>query len=409
MYKHILKIGFLNLFRRKSRSFSVIIMIAFGVSMLMFTQGIYEGMVKQMFNDAIRTGAGQIEICKKGFYESQLLSDYIHDPAAVEKILKSNQAVWAYTYRLKADGLVSSSKYSQGVKVIGINSENEKHFINYKKPVISGSFDLPERKAIIGYRLADKLKVKVGKKIVVNGQALDKELAASVFRISGIIRTNNPEIDDAAVIINLSEMQYLLKITGVSEFNLLVKNEKLLPQIMQALNSEFSLKVKQRLDVIPWQKIYSLFVMMDSMMDYFIYISYFIVFMAVAVGFFNIMLISVLERVREFGILIALGTSFRLISIMIFFEAFFIGFIGFLVGSIFGFLILLYCSIYGLNLSFFSEGLNSFGMSAILFTDIKIGYFVLAFVAVFITTLCSIIIPIYKLRKLRPVEAIRFV
>ncbi|MFA5879421.1 MAG: FtsX-like permease family protein [Candidatus Margulisiibacteriota bacterium] len=408
MYKHIIKIAFLNLFRRKSRTISVIIMIAFGVSMLMFTQGLYEGMVKQMIDDSIRTGAGQIEICKKGFYESQLLSDYMANPHKIEKVLNSQKNISAYTYRLKADGLVSSSQYSQGVKVIGINAKKEQRFINYKNSVLKGSFNLVDRKVIIGYRLADKLKVKVGKKIVVNGQAKDKELVASVFRVVGIIRTNNPEIDEAAVLINLPEMQQLFKVAGVSEFNLILKSEKLLPETISDLRLRLTSN-SQPLDVISWEKIYTLLVMMESMMDYFIYISYFIVFMAVAVGLFNIMLISVLERIREFGILIALGTSFKLVRAMILFEALFLGFIGFLAGSTVGFFLLLYCNIYGLNLSIFSEGLNSIGMAAIMYTDIKPGYFVLAFVAVFITAICSVIMPILKLRKLKPVEAIRFV
>jgi len=471
MFKNNFKIAFFNLFRRKSRSIAVILMIAFGIAMMMLTQGLYEGMIKQMIQSAIRTGTGDIEICKKGYYESQLLSDYLPLNPNLEKFLDRDQNIFAYTYRLKTDGLISSAAYSQGIKIFGIIPKREKEFLNYHDAVVSGNFDLDPYTAIIGYRVADKLKVKIGKKIVINAQSLDKELTAAVFRIKGIIKTNNPAIDEGGVLIDLPTMQKMFKVNGISEYNILVKDQKLLEATkekikqgtrqealgtresskgipLQGLKGTKSLsrnlssprvegslppskitsspgfKGRSPLEnystpgvqgaspleysIFTWKDVNQLLVFSENIMIYYIIICYAIVFMVVAIGLFNIIFISVLERIREYGILIAIGTKFKHIFCMIMFESMILCSIGYFFGALLGLLLLLYLNIFGLNLSFFAQGLNSWGMASIIYSDIKLSYFIIPFVAVFLTAIISALYPAWKLWRLKPVEAIRF-
>jgi putative ABC transport system permease protein len=404
----IFKTAFFNLWRRKSRSLTVMVMVAFGVAALMLTQGLYEGMMYQMLEDTVLTGTGHSIIAKKGYYKSQLLSDTISESSKVHELIENHKNVAGHTTRLKCDGMVASAKVSKGVKIMGILPEREAFFMNYKNPMQLGEFKLDpnKRHVIIGSELADKLKVTLKKKVVISAQSAQKELVSGVFRVVGIIRTNNPEIDAQAVILHQDKMQKMFGLDGkISEYNIVLKDETILEATAQELQSGMA---DDALELLTWKKTYPLMEMMSAMFMAFIYISYVIVFMAVGVGVFNTLLISVMERVREFGILMAIGTPFKYIGRMIFYEALLMCGSGYILGSFLGFLMLVYFKVYGLDLSNFSSGLNSYGMAAITYAELHVSYFVLAFVVVFMTSFVSALFPVWRLKRLNPVQAIRF-
>ncbi|OGI08170.1 MAG: hypothetical protein A2Y40_08075 [Candidatus Margulisbacteria bacterium GWF2_35_9] len=411
MFKTVIKIAYYNLWRRKSRSIVVIIMIAFGLTMMMLTQGLYEGMTDQMIADGIRTGTGQILIDVKGHQKSKLFSEYIEEPAKIESVIKNNLNVTYFVGRLKSEGMVSSAKYSQGIRVLGTSVEKESEFINYRSEILEGKFNLDNEKkhVVIGKGLAEKLKVGVGKKIVINAATLDKSIVAGAYRVAGIIRTNNPEIDSATVIMDITNMQNLFKLkNGINEYSVIVKDEKIIQKTKKELAVSLDNITKQKMEVLTWQEVYPIYVMMENVMGYFIYISYFIVFFAVAIGLFNVFLISIFERVKEYGILMAIGTPFKQVKRMIYFESFLVGFIGYLIGSVIGGAACLYFHLKGLDLSSFAKGLNDYGMAAITYSNFKASYFVLGFSMVTITTYLSAVIPVWRLKKMNPVQAIRF-
>ncbi len=118
------------------------------------------------------------------------------------------------------------------------------------------------------------------------------------------------------------------------------------------------------------------------------------------------MLVSVLERLREFGIMLAIGTRFSQIRNIIFAESFFLGFIGFGLGALIGWGTLYYFMIYGLDLSMFSDAFDEFGMDAVTYAIIRPSYFVTALVAVTMATFLSVLVPLWVLKKAKPIEAI---
>ena len=130
------------------------------------------------------------------------------------------------------------------------------------------------------------------------------------------------------------------------------------------------------------------------------------IFGITGLGIFGVMLVSVLERIREFGIMIAIGTGFGQIRMMILIESLVLGVTGFIAGTFCGGLSLLYFKTYGLDLTLFSEAFEELGMDAVTYALIRPGYFSTAFIAVVIAVLISIYFPLRILRKSRPVEVI---
>ncbi|MFH1776884.1 MAG: FtsX-like permease family protein [Candidatus Omnitrophota bacterium] len=405
------KIAYFNLWQRKSRTVLVIVMIAFGLGAMIFSQGLYDGMIVQMKSDQIRTGGGEITITKDGYQKSKLLADYIKDVPAVEAVLKGREDIQDVTARLRCEGIVSSAKYAQGAVIIGVDVDREARFINYKKPVVRGRFALSpdENTVIIGQGLAEKLKVDLKKKIVIQGQALNKEIVSMASRVAGIIKTNNPDIDNAGVLIAQTQLQKMFQVEGVTEFNILLKKESLLSAVKKEIIAALEHKSQEKLEVFTWKELLPFLLMWEEVLVYFIYISYAIVFLVVALGIFFIIFISIFERIKEFGILTAMGTSFSSIVQIIFFEALIMGGLGYMCGAVSGFLLLILFKQSGVNLSYFSAGLKDIGMAAVMYPDVRFEYFVLGFIAMVISSFAAVIIPAWKLKRLKAVEAIRFV
>ncbi len=143
-----------------------------------------------------------------------------------------------------------------------------------------------------------------------------------------------------------------------------------------------------------------------AIMEQYSLISYVLIFFVAGIGIFGVVLVSVLERLREFAILQAIGTPFKMIVQIIFLESLFIGIVGFLLGCGLGGGTLYYFYIYGLDLSSFSDALDEFGMDAIIYAVIKIEYFVTGFFAVLIAVGLSVIFPLRVLKKSKPIEVI---
>lgn len=409
--KPFYKIAYSNLWRRRSRTILVITMISFGLAAMIYSQGMYDGMMVQMVNDQIRTGSGELAIYKDTYEENKLLSTNIKDPEIIHDWLKHNGQIKHFVSRLRSDGVISSAKYSQTASVIGLDTRGEENFINYKDALLRGKFALEKnrKQVIIGERLAEKLKVDIGKKVVIQGQSLDKEIIAEVLRVTGIIKTNNPLLDNSGVLIDKTVFAELFRINGVTEFSVLLNDSRDIDLRKNEFEKALAEISDEKLEVFSWRELYPIVLLWDKAMKYFIYISYAIVFLVVALGIFFILFISIMERLKEFGILLALGTSFKTIAKIVFLEAIFMGVFGYLLGSSLGWMSLQLTDIWGLDLSYFSSGLNDIGMAAIMYPDIRGEYFVLAFWAVFLSSIASALIPLWKLKKLKAVEAIRFI
>lgn len=404
MFKIIIKAAFASLFVRKLRTILVILMISMSLWGLMVMQGIYDGMTEQMINNAIRSDSGQVSIYEKDFREKREVSNQIINIEKLETDLKQNKHVETYVKRVISSGLVATAKYSKSAFICGMDLEAEKinsQLDQYMKEGVY-SFGKKNKGAILGFKLAQKLKIKVGKKIIVSSQDVNGDIASVSLKVKGIIKTNNLGFDENGVLLHIDKAKEFMGVSGVSQV-LIMMNDFSQVKIFK---KELEEKHKD-ITIYDWREVYPALIQTRELMELFSYLSYSIVFFTAAIGIFGVVLVSVLERLREFGILRAIGTKFSQIVAMIFFESFFIGLIGFILGVILGGLTLYYYSIYGLDLRSFSDALDEVGIDAIAYAIIKIEYFVMAFFAVFSATFLSVLIPIKILKRSKPIDVIK--
>ncbi len=404
MFRLICKISWASLKRRKARSLLVILMISMSLWGLLFMEGIYDGMTEQMIANAIRSDCGDISLFAEGYRLDPDISRNIADYEKIEKRLATDSRVKSYSGRILQDGLVATAHYSKNCMIVGIDPDNEKKHGRLDTYLIVGDYDFGKRKkgAVIGVKLAQKLKISVGKKIILSAQNTEGEVSSLALKVRGILRTNNMALDEVAVFLDRDRAGEMLGLqTAVSQISIMVHREDDIAGLQAQLQKKWP-----QLEIFRWDEMYPALLQGRVMMKGFNAVTNIIVFCVAGLGIFGVILVSVMERLREFGILLAVGTGFRQISWMVIGESLFLGIIGYIGGAVLGGATLFYFLKRGLDLSMFSEGLEEFGMDSIIYALVRPEYFIMSFLAVILATLISIIIPLRILKKARPIEAI---
>jgi len=402
MYKQL---AWLSLWRRKSRSMMVILMIALSLTGLLGIQGLYDGMITHMINTTIRSDSGEISLYAKGYRLDKGLEYRLKDLSQMKETLSKVKEVTSYAIRTQQEGLIATAHKSLGASIKGVSLANERNFGLFDTFMIKGdySFGKNDKNALIGASLAKKLNLDIGSRVIFTAQDVKGEINSVSFRISGILKTGNPALDEYTVFVSTQKMATFLNLKeSATQIALRIKNTKDLRKVQQELNNLFP-----NAEVLRWDELYPLLIQMQEIMQIFNLASYIIVFIVAALGIFGVMLVSVLERLREFSIMLAIGTPYKTVRNQILLEASFLGFIGFIAGSFLGWMMLFYMSVWGIDLSSFQEGMEAFGLNAILFADIQYYYFVQAFFAVFFATLLSVIWPLRILKKIKPIQVIQ--
>lgn len=405
MFRFICKIGWASLLRRRLRSLLVILMITTSLWGLLLMEGVYEGMTEQMIDNAIRSDSGDITIYAKGYRDDNDLKRLIPDTGKVESAISSIPEIKSYTKRLIQDCLVATAHYSQNATLLGVNLTKEKRHGRLDQYISKGHFSFGKKRTgvLVGYKLAKKLKTDVGKKLILSAQDSSGEISSIALRVSGILKTNNMLLDSRALLMDLEKSAEMLQVeNGVTRISLILSDRDMTESVQTQLQ-----KTLPELELFRWDQLYPALMQGKVMMDGFNLVTSIIVFTVASLGIFGVMMVSVLERLREFGIMMAVGTRYSHLTAIVLSESVILGIAGYLSGSLLGYLTLLYFKTYGLDLSVFSEGIETFGMDSISYASIHADYFITAGIAVMLATLSSIIVPLRILKKVRPVEVIQ--
>ena len=404
MFKTTCKIAWASLRRRPTRSMLLVLMIAISLWGLLLMEGVYDGMYEQMISNAIRSDSGHITMLGEGYRLDPDLSRWIMDVDKVESFIAKDTRVKSYAMRLKQDGLVATAHYSRGANIIGVDLEAENENGRLAGYLEDGEYGFGSKGkgALIGFKLAEKLQVRVGSKIIVSAQDSGKDVSSMPLRITGIIKTNNMALDGNAVILGEKRMRKLVGMeSGFSQIAVIAHDELLVPGLQQDLAD-----VDTGVQVLRWDEMYPALLQSREMMKTFNLVTNLLIFCVAALGIFGVLLVSILERLREFGVMRAIGTHFGEIRNIIFAESFFMAAMGFGLGAMVGFASLYYFKVHGLDLTIFGEAFEAFGMDAVTYAIIRPDYFFTALLAVTGATFLSVIIPLRILKKSKPIETI---
>lgn len=301
--------------------------------------------------------------------------------------------------RLREKGL-SEKLISKLTPIIGKKFSNEKQFIKVMKSLFSKSeeikYGLLIRKEAWSFR--------EGARMTLTFLDKDNNQVGAVFRLTGLYDIANSMYEKSSVFVKNSDLK---KLTGIAEKDyqqLVVRLDNV--DRTDEIEGLLAHKIPD-LEVMSWKKISPDLAMMTNMVIQFYIIFGIIILAALAFGIINTMLMVVLERTRELGMLTAIGMNKKKVFLMIMLESVFLSLIGAVIGMIISYILIRITGNTGINLAQSAEGFEALGYSSVVYPEISAGFFGIVTILIIITGILSSIYPAIKALKLNPVEAIR--
>jgi ABC-type lipoprotein release transport system permease subunit len=269
------------------------------------------------------------------------------------------QGVKAVSERLLVNAMVASAENGAGVKVTGIDPEREKLVTNIFSKVAGGAYlEGKSTPILIGQQLAEKLSVKLRSRIVITMQTMDGTLTSGLFRVDGIYKTSNTMFDEANVFVRSDDLAALMESDSeiCHEIAVFLDDGYDLAVAAGAISSAFP-----QTDVKTWRELMPEVTYMEETMDVFMYFFMLIILAALVFGIINTMLMAVLERPHELGMLMAVGMNRKRVFGMILLETVMLSLTGGIIGIAGAYSLVLFTYRKGIDLSFLADGIESMG------------------------------------------------
>jgi len=381
---------------------------AFSVAAFVFMFGFFDGFFEQLVDNSTRYLTGHAQLERAGFRKDLAPELALDDAQALADKLRRTPGVAAAARRVQTQALISSATKSEGIVLIGIDPVPEREVTFIHKTIVDGKPIEPgdNRDIMIGRKLAQKLNVKRGEKIVVMAQAADGELATSAYRIGGIFATESSNFDNTIAFITLPAAQALLSLSSrVSTINMRVTDRSGLDGVLAGLRQ---IVRDPKLNFAPWQE---LLPQLDEMMQFNHVISNIILavfLLVIATAVMNTVFMAVAERTREFGVMMALGTPPAAIRRMVVYETLVLMLLAMLIGYVTGIALVAYLGRYGIDLSGFFQGYSAIpGLTGIVYPQLFMRTVIPPGIALLVLSVVVSIYPAAKAARLDPVTAIR--
>ena len=401
-------LAFRNIRSNVRRSIISILAIAVGLAVLIFSGTLRVGQYDTLVNSGVSQLAGHVVVQKMGFQENKEPTFILDNGNEIRDNLSVLFPDSTITTRVYLGGLLSSSSNPSFLTITGVDPAAESSVSDMPNKLIAGEWLTDNTKdIIIGKNTAEMLKVELNDKVVFTISA-NGEMNGQLFRVKGIFSTGSDEIDAFTGFIHYKAAQELLQSpSGAHQIAIH------LPDVFDtdlAVQQSTSAVSEPNVEVLSWKEALPDIINMIEVDKIANLLINFVLFSIVALGIVNTMLMSVLERLNQFGVLMSIGMKLKLLIRMILYEGIILGMMGSLLGIILGIIISYPIVEYGLDLSNrVGDGIQIGGTvnSAVLYG--KYSPTLIIFYALFalVFSIFSTIYPAYKLSKLNPIDAMR--
>ncbi len=402
----IWSISWRNIWRSRVRSIVILSAIALGLFAGVYSVAFMVGWVNQRVDNIIATESSHIQIHHPEYLKSNDVKDYIANINDIRKKVENEPEVKAAAERVIVNAMVSSAETGSGIQLIGVEPEKEMQVTDLHEKIIKGSYLNQEHsnQIVIGEALAKKLKVKVKSKIVITLTEMDGTLTGGSFRVIGIFKTANTAYDEMKAFVKADDLRDLIRINENSGHELAILLNKNDTEERVAQNLKGSLT---DVDVKTWSELMPEMQMMNENMDFMMYFFVGIILLALGFGIVNTMLMVILERVKELGMLMAIGMNRKRIFGMIMLETVLLSLTGGAIGITLALIVTSITQHTGIDLSLWAAGLNAYGFNSVIYPEIGLASIIeITFLVMGIGVLAAIY-PARKAIKLNPAEAIK--
>jgi ABC-type lipoprotein release transport system permease subunit len=406
MNNTIFKIAWRNIWRNKLRSSVIITAVMVGLFGGLVASGIMKGMVTDMVNNALENQVSHIQIHNKQFAENNEVGFIIKNTPAIEKKILQNQSVKAVSSRTKSYGMASTASKGSGIMINGVEPDREKKVTMIHNKLTEGNYFTSNKRnrILISEKLAKKLKVKLKSKIVITFQDYDGNLTGAAFKVEGIFKTQNGTFDEQNVFVRKRDLDRLLNLPANAshEIAILLYSYEITPEVLPEIKKNVPGYLVQ-----PWYDIDPYLQLTASLTGFMLSIFMTIILLALGFAIVNTMLMVVLERTKELGMIMAIGMNKMKVFRMIMYETSLLGIIGGILGMLLSWWFTVHFGEEGISISMVAQGFEAYGYGSVMYPVLELTDYVQVAVMVLITGVIASIFPTIRALKMKPVEAIR--
>lgn len=407
---YFFKLCWKNVWRNRRRTLITVNAIGIGVMALVGIHNYYDAFHEQVIQNVIRYHSGHLLVTAPGYQAQSAPSKFVKAPGRVMKWLKNHPEVKAASPRVIIQGLLSSPQGSANVLFTGIDPDQERRVTQFSRNIVQGTY-LKKAKGtgiVIGRRLARLMKLKTGMKVVALTQGIDGSIGNELFFVEGIFETHS-ELDKSVAFIRLDPARRLVGLPphGVHQVAVVLKNESALPEIQKDFQDQFK---GRGVEILSWMQIQRPLMAMIELNKSANRLLMIIILFVAAMGIANSILMSIMERTREFGVMLAIGTSKTDVIKMVVVETLLLSAAGVFLGNLLGIGLTLYFQKNGFDLRWLTNQqivVQGAIVQTITYPAVHLRNSVAVTLTIMTLSLLVSFLPVQHISKLNPVKALR--
>ena len=402
----ITKLSWRNLWRNPTRTNVTILAVSLCIAVLIIFQSMIVGLIEKAKFTTTNLVIGEVQVHAEGYLDDRSIYKSLQNTEEIHLIAKENNI--GLVERSYGFGLISSGTKSAGTQFWGINPESELQHFDFANHIDKGNFltNTSLKKIVLGRKLASSIAADIGMELVVFVQGADGSLGNELFYVAGILKNMADNVDRGAAMILREDFDILFSANNlIHEIALNSKGRFESEEIQKLLSAKTA-----DVDVETWQQLMPTIALLTEKMSVFMRTFFSLIFgIAASLGVMNTMIMSTYDRMREFGIIRAIGTTPWRILKQVSLEAILLTTIASVIGVVVGLSVALYFQKYGFDVS--GGGNMSFGgvvMDPVWRASVSVGIVLLPVVLLMLVSIVASIYPASIAARIKPVEAIHY-
>jgi ABC-type lipoprotein release transport system permease subunit len=388
------------------RSLVIMLSVAIGLFAGIMVLAIYKGVMRSRIKTVIYAEAGHLQIHDTSFKKDYEPVYTIRNGLSIASEIQRYPEIKNVATRTVTMGMLSTTTGSSGIQINGVVPEQENLVSQLNQKIKEGAGFNPNKhhEVLIGKKLAKKMKLKTGNKLVLTCTDSSNNIVASAFRVAAIYESDNAPLDEKNVYIRQTELNEMIGIgKEIHEIVIILHKDEALELVQKKLKDLYPGYLIEN-----WKTLSPETDLMIGTVDITSYIIMAIIIFALAFGIINTMLMGILERTKEIGMMMALGMNRIKLFILVLMETFFLTITGAPIGLLVSWVVTGYYKTHGINWSSRGEEMmSSFGFNTIIYPEFPDEKIMMTLLFVVLTAMLSCIYPAIKALKLKPVDALR--
>ena len=414
------RLAWRNVWRNPRRTALSVAATVFAVFLVVLSVGMAEGVHEKMIEDAVRLGSGHVAISGKGYRHSMTLEQFVPWDGRVQAAIESTPGVRAWAPRISSFALISFDERSQGGMVIGVDPEREPNVSTFSEKVHRGRFveKSPEpgtREVVLGRKLAERLGVGLGDEVLLYGIAYSLETAYELFTVVGTMALPDPRLERNIAIISIdAASEFFVYEDRITEVAILADNADQSDALLAELKATFATssgpgpELGSELELETYAQMMPELVQLILIDDAGMYVTLVILIVVVGFGILNTILMAILERTRELGVVLALGLKPASLFRMIYLESMYLAGLGLFIGLSLSLPLL--AGLHGVEIPLggdIAKGTELFGMEPMMMFKFDWMNPLGSAITIFFVAAIAALYPALKASRARPIDALR--